>query len=78
MPDLPKPQDAAEAALFSECWDAVLSYADLCTSGSTAATELATEAFTNGMHEAHALETEAGVNAAPDGVVCGCLEYRSS
>ncbi|WP_328544057.1 cellulose-binding domain-containing protein [Streptomyces europaeiscabiei] len=60
MPDLPKPQDAAEAALFSECWDAVLSYADLCTSGSTAATELATEAFTNGMHEAHALETEAG------------------
>ncbi|KFG00980.1 cellulose-binding protein [Streptomyces scabiei] len=60
MPDLPKPQDAAEAALFSECWDAVLSYADLCTSGSTAATELATEAFTNGMHEAYALETEAG------------------
>ncbi|QFR01114.1 cellulose-binding protein [Streptomyces phaeolivaceus] len=59
MPDLPKPQDAAEAALFSECWDAVLSYADLCTSGSTAATQLATEAFTNGMHEAHALEFEA-------------------
>ncbi|WP_327727271.1 cellulose-binding domain-containing protein [Streptomyces sp. NBC_00487] len=60
MPDLPKPQDAAEAALFSECWDAVLSYADLCTSGSTAATQLATEAFTNGMHEAHALEAERG------------------
>ncbi|MEI5528245.1 cellulose-binding domain-containing protein [Streptomyces brasiliscabiei] len=60
MPDLPKPQDAAEAALFSECWDAVLSYADLCTSGSTAATQLATEAFANGMHEAHAEETEAG------------------
>ncbi|MDX6363784.1 MAG: hypothetical protein QOC85_2794, partial [Streptomyces sp.] len=31
MPDLPAPQDATEAALFSECWDAVLSYADLCT-----------------------------------------------
>jgi hypothetical protein len=60
MPDLPKPQDAAEAALFSECWDAVLSYADLCTSGSTAATQLATEAFTNGMHEARALEAERG------------------
>ncbi|MFD9117142.1 cellulose binding domain-containing protein [Streptomyces bottropensis] len=56
MPDLPKPQDAAEAALFSECWDAVLSYADLCTSGSTAATQLATDAFTHGMHEARALE----------------------
>lgn len=60
MPDLPKPQDAAEAALFSECWDAVLSYADLCTSGSAAATQLATEAFTNGMREAEALEFEAG------------------
>ncbi|MEV6192412.1 cellulose-binding domain-containing protein [Streptomyces sp. NPDC051920] len=52
MPDLPTPQDAAEAALFSECWDAVLSYADLCTSGSAAATQLATEAFTHGIHEA--------------------------
>ncbi len=52
MPDLPTPQDAAEAALFSECWDAVLSYADLCTSGSTAATQLATEAFSLGMREA--------------------------
>ncbi|MER6154812.1 cellulose-binding domain-containing protein [Streptomyces sp. NPDC001868] len=62
MPDLPKPQDAAEAALFSECWDAVLSYADLCTSGSTAATQLATEAFTNGMHEAHTVESEAGAD----------------
>ncbi|MCC9705294.1 cellulose-binding domain-containing protein [Streptomyces sp. MNU76] len=62
MPDLPKPQDAAEAALFSECWDAVLSYADLCTSGSAAATQLATEAFTNGMREAHALEHEAGAD----------------
>ncbi|WP_338895416.1 cellulose-binding domain-containing protein [Streptomyces sp. TG1A-60] len=60
MPDLPKPQDAAEAALFSECWDAVLSYADLCTSGSAAAAQLATEAFTNGMHESRALELDAG------------------
>ncbi|MHB9854398.1 cellulose binding domain-containing protein [Streptomyces krungchingensis] len=52
MPDLPTPQNAAEAALFSECWDAVLSYADLCTSGSAAATQLATEAFTHGIREA--------------------------
>ncbi|MGW0627814.1 cellulose binding domain-containing protein [Streptomyces sp. NPDC002758] len=54
MPDLPTPQDAAEAALFSECWDAVLSYADLCTSGSQAAGQLATEAFALGMREARA------------------------
>ncbi|WP_330308175.1 MULTISPECIES: cellulose-binding domain-containing protein [unclassified Streptomyces] len=54
MPDLPTPQDAAEAALFSECWDAVLSYADLCTSGSAAASQLATEAFTHGIQEARA------------------------
>ncbi|MCL7424725.1 cellulose-binding domain-containing protein [Streptomyces sp. YS415] len=54
MPDLPTPQDATEAALFSECWDAVLSYADLCTAGSTAATELATEAFSAGMREVRA------------------------
>lgn len=57
MPDLPTPQDAAEAALFSECWDAVLSYADLCTSGSTAATQLATEAFSLGVREARAAES---------------------
>jgi hypothetical protein len=56
MPDLPTPQDAAEAALFSECWDAVLSYADLCTAGATAATELATEAFSLGMREARDAE----------------------
>ncbi|MFI0537541.1 cellulose binding domain-containing protein [Streptomyces sp. WSLK1-3] len=62
MPDLPTPQDAAEAALFSECWDAVLSYADLCTAGSTAATELATEAFSLGMREAR--EAEAAVRGA--------------
>lgn len=55
MPDLPTPQDAAEAALFSECWDAVLSYADLCTSGSAAAGQLATEAFTHGIHEARSV-----------------------
>ncbi|WP_328874630.1 cellulose binding domain-containing protein [Streptomyces sp. NBC_00287] len=57
MPDLPTPQDATEAALFSECWDAVLSYADLCTAGSTAATELATEAFSTGMREARAADS---------------------
>jgi hypothetical protein len=56
MPDLPTPKDAAEAALFSECWDAVLSYADLCTSGSTAANQLAREAFALGIREARAVE----------------------
>ncbi|MBR8639032.1 cellulose-binding domain-containing protein [Streptomyces tuirus] len=57
MPDLPTPQDAAEAALFSECWDAVLAYADLCTSGSTAAAQLGREAFAHGTREARAAET---------------------
>ncbi|MGW2745010.1 cellulose binding domain-containing protein [Streptomyces sp. NPDC001450] len=57
MPDLPTPQDATEAALFSECWDAVLSYADLCTSGSLTAHQLATEAFTLGMREVRAAGT---------------------
>ncbi|AVV45027.1 cellulose-binding protein [Streptomyces sp. P3] len=57
MPDLPTPKDAAEAALFSECWDAVLSYADLCTSGSTTANQLAREAFALGIREAHAVES---------------------
>ncbi|MFH8798695.1 cellulose binding domain-containing protein [Streptomyces sp. NPDC017936] len=56
MPDLPTPKDPAEAALFSECWDAVLSYADLCTSGSTAANQLAREAFALGIREARAAE----------------------
>ncbi|MFI5796575.1 cellulose binding domain-containing protein [Streptomyces sp. NPDC051677] len=56
MPDLPTPKDAVEAALFSECWDAVLSYADLCTSGSTAANQLAREAFALGTREARAAE----------------------
>ncbi|EFL35779.1 cellulose-binding protein [Streptomyces viridochromogenes DSM 40736] len=56
MPDLPTPQDAAEAALFSECWDAVLAYADLCTSGSTAAAQLGREAFAHGTREARAAE----------------------
>ncbi|MGV9248196.1 cellulose binding domain-containing protein [Streptomyces sp. NPDC003710] len=58
MPDLPTPQDAAEAALFSECWDAVLSYADLCTSGSAAGRQLATEAFGRGIHEAREAEAQ--------------------
>ncbi|MFJ3821847.1 cellulose binding domain-containing protein [Streptomyces nodosus] len=56
MSDLPTPQDAAEAALFSECWDAVLSYADLCTSGSVAGRQLATEAFTHGIQEIRATD----------------------
>ncbi|MET9390594.1 cellulose-binding domain-containing protein [Streptomyces sp. NPDC006624] len=56
MPDLPTPQDATEAALFSECWDAVLAYADLCTSGSTAAAQLGREAFAHGMREVRAAE----------------------
>ncbi|WSM75373.1 cellulose-binding domain-containing protein [Streptomyces cellulosae] len=57
MPDLPSPQDATEAALFSECWDAVLSYADLCTAGSSAAAELAREAFAEGIRELRAAES---------------------
>ncbi|MEV0241127.1 cellulose-binding domain-containing protein [Streptomyces sp. NPDC050674] len=57
MPDLPTPQDATEAALFSECWDAVLAYADLCTSGSSAAAQLGREAFALGIREARAAET---------------------
>lgn len=69
MPDLPTPKDAAEAALFSECWDAVLSYADLCTSGSTAANQLAREAFALGIREARAAEdgTARGAAAARPG-----------
>ncbi|MGQ5638416.1 MULTISPECIES: cellulose binding domain-containing protein [unclassified Streptomyces] len=54
MPDLPTPKDATEAALFSEGWDAVLSYADLCTSGSLTAHQLANEAFALGMRELRA------------------------
>ncbi|MGW1915876.1 cellulose binding domain-containing protein [Streptomyces sp. NPDC002076] len=54
MPDLPTPKDATESALFSEGWDAVLSYADLCTSGSLTAHQLATEAFALGMREIRA------------------------
>ncbi|MFD5478672.1 cellulose binding domain-containing protein [Streptomyces hawaiiensis] len=57
MPDLPTPQDATEAALFSECWDAVLAYADLCTSGSSAAAQLGREAFAHGIREARAADT---------------------
>lgn len=54
MSDQPGPKDAAEAALLSECWDAVLSYADLCTAGSAAAHQLATEAFALGLREVRA------------------------
>ncbi|OIJ63369.1 cellulose-binding domain-containing protein [Streptomyces mangrovisoli] len=54
MADLPTPQDATEAELFTEYWDAVLSYADLATAGTAAANQLATEAFTLGMREARA------------------------
>jgi hypothetical protein len=60
MPDLPTPQDAAEATLFSECWDAVLSYADLCTGGSADARPLASEAFSLGIREARAAEAGTG------------------
>ncbi|MBX9393866.1 cellulose-binding domain-containing protein [Streptomyces sp. TRM72054] len=63
MPDLPTPQDATEAALFSECWDTVLSYADLCTAGSAAATQLAREAFAHGIREARTAESETHRNA---------------
>ncbi|GGX82550.1 cellulose-binding domain-containing protein [Streptomyces anandii] len=59
MPDLPSPKDATEAALFAECWDAVLSYADLCTAGSTAAQELAAEAFALGLREVRAADAGA-------------------
>ncbi|MEU9331581.1 cellulose-binding domain-containing protein [Streptomyces sp. NPDC048290] len=54
MPDLPTPQNATEAAEFDESWDTVLSYADLCTAGSDAAVELATEAFAHGVRETRA------------------------
>ncbi|MEU7471118.1 cellulose binding domain-containing protein [Streptomyces sp. NPDC044984] len=57
MPDLPSPQDAVEAALFTECWDAALSYADLCTAGSAAAAELAREAFAQGIRELREAES---------------------
>lgn len=57
MPDLPTPQDDAEKALFSEYWDAVLSYAELCTTGPSAAAQLAHEAFARGVREIRAAET---------------------
>ncbi|MFF9313159.1 cellulose binding domain-containing protein [Streptomyces sp. NPDC014748] len=59
MPDRPSPQDATEAALFDECRDAVLSYADLCTAGSAAAHDLATEAFALGVREVRAADAGA-------------------
>ncbi|MGW1131044.1 cellulose binding domain-containing protein [Streptomyces griseoluteus] len=64
MPDLPPPQDAAEAALFAECWDAVLSYADLCTAGAGTAHQLADEAFTLGMRELRAAQSAVRGRAA--------------
>ncbi|MEY9485336.1 hypothetical protein RKD26_001130 [Streptomyces calvus] len=60
MPDLPSPQDATEEALFSECWDAVLCYADLCTAGSSAAADLAREAFAQGIRQLRAEEAGTG------------------
>ncbi|MFF0199890.1 cellulose binding domain-containing protein [Streptomyces sp. NPDC005017] len=62
MPDLPSPRNATEAALFSEYWDTVLSYADLCTSGSAAAHDLAHEALTEGLRELRAEENGTGGN----------------
>ncbi|MEV8549152.1 cellulose-binding domain-containing protein [Streptomyces glaucescens] len=52
MPDPPTPRDAVEAALFTECWDPVLRYADLCAAGPAEATRLAREAFARGIREA--------------------------
>ncbi|MFV0132967.1 cellulose binding domain-containing protein [Streptomyces sp. HMX87] len=63
MPDLPIPEDAAEAAQFAECRDAVLSYADLCAAGPEAAARLATEAFTRGMREVRTAAGPAGPTA---------------
>lgn len=66
MPDLPT-LARADAAPFAECWDAVLSYADLCTSGAPAAGWLATEAFALGKRAARATESAAvhGVGRRP-------------
>ncbi|MEW2425495.1 cellulose binding domain-containing protein [Streptomyces nigra] len=65
MPDLPTPQDATEAALFAECWDAVLSYADLCTVGPESAGHLASEAFAAGLREAREAGTGPGAARRP-------------
>uniref|UniRef100_UPI002A80DA1C cellulose-binding protein n=1 Tax=Streptomyces sp. CRN 30 TaxID=3075613 RepID=UPI002A80DA1C len=54
MSDLPMPQDATEG------YDAVLSYADLCTSGSAAAARLAAEAFARGTREKRGTGTGTG------------------
>ncbi|MEU6404815.1 cellulose binding domain-containing protein [Streptomyces sp. NPDC046985] len=59
MPEQPSPQDAAEAALLSECWDPVLACADLCTAGSAVAGELAAEAFALGLREVRAADAGA-------------------
>ncbi|MFB9735358.1 cellulose binding domain-containing protein [Streptomyces thermocoprophilus] len=63
MPDLPTAQDASEAAQFTECWDAVLSYADLCTAGTAAAPTLAREAFARGLRQVR--DAEAVTRRAP-------------
>jgi hypothetical protein len=52
MPDLSIPGDATEAALLFECWEAVVSYAALCATSPAAGTQLATEAFTQGVQAA--------------------------
>ncbi|MDF3298550.1 cellulose binding domain-containing protein [Streptomyces tropicalis] len=59
MPELPGPMDAAEAALRSACWDAVLAYAELCTTGEAEAQHLATQAFATGLREVRAAEAGA-------------------
>jgi hypothetical protein len=59
MPDQPSPKDAAEAALLDECWDAVLSYAGLCTAGSAAAGDLAAEGYALGLREVRAADAGA-------------------
>ncbi|MFE5186295.1 cellulose binding domain-containing protein [Streptomyces sp. NPDC056628] len=65
MPDLPTPQDATEAALLAECWDAVLSYAGLCTVGPESAGRLASEAFAAGLREAREAGAGPGVARRP-------------
>ncbi|MFK4145341.1 cellulose binding domain-containing protein [Streptomyces sp. NPDC004065] len=59
MPELPSPKDAAEAALLTECQEAVLAFAGLCTAGSGAAQELAAEAFALGEREIRAADAGA-------------------
>ncbi len=76
MPDLPTPEDAAEATLFSECWDAVLSYADLCTAGSSGDRQLASEAFSHGIREVRASEDSGGKSFGRPRPTPGCRVFR--